>query len=155
MKGLEIGGEEHPAYPEYTQFDNVDTWGAAIIGDAGCLFDYVQASSYDHVYARNVLEHFSWRATKDIILEWLRVVKPGGVLEIVVPDTLGIINDYLSGKNEWEHTCERLAGTQNYSGNTHLAFFTYHEFEKLLPDNVDATIEHSHLGGGITVKIMK
>lgn len=159
MKGLEIGGEKHPAYPAYDQVDNVPDFGANIICDARWL-DIIENDEYDHVFASNVLEHFSWTETTKVLYSWYRVLRPGGLLEIIVPDTIGIISDYLGGIDAWQHTCERLAGTQNYEGNTHLAFFTNSrgEFKKLLTETLlpsQCSVELSHKGGGITAKVYK
>lgn len=40
----------------------------------------------DEIRASHVLEHFSHRETMDIVRDWVRVLKPGGVLKICVPD---------------------------------------------------------------------
>jgi len=56
------------------------------VGDARCLpcFD---DETFDHVYASHVLEHFDYRDEVDAALsEWYRVLKPGGILEVSVPD---------------------------------------------------------------------
>lgn len=41
---------------------------------------------FDEVYSKAVLEHFSWRNIFDILWEWRRVVKFGGILKVIVPD---------------------------------------------------------------------
>src|SRR3546814_14049356 len=38
------------------------------------------------VYASHVLEHIPWFRTGDVVREWARVLKPGGILELWVPD---------------------------------------------------------------------
>ena len=158
MRGLEIGGERSPAYPQYDQVDNVPDFGANIICDAKHLAP-VTSDTYDHVFASNVLEHFSWRDTHYVLRSWFRVVKPGGYLEIIVPDVIGILNDYRSGKDEWSHTVERIAGTQDYPGNTHKAFFTYAQLENqvkvALPEATWVTTSLSHAGGGVRACISK
>lgn len=40
----------------------------------------------DEIRASHVLEHFSHRVTMDVLKEWVRVLKPGGILKIAVPD---------------------------------------------------------------------
>lgn len=40
----------------------------------------------DIVYNSECLEHFPWRATGDVVKEWARIVKPGGILVIECPD---------------------------------------------------------------------
>ena len=40
----------------------------------------------DEIRASHVLEHFSHRDTMNVLSEWVRVLKPGGVLKVCVPD---------------------------------------------------------------------
>lgn len=42
--------------------------------------------SVDEVRASHILEHFGHRAAVDVLKEWVRVLKPGGILRIAVPD---------------------------------------------------------------------
>lgn len=43
-------------------------------------------NSADEIRASHVLEHFSYKQTEDILSDWMRVLKPGGVLKVAVPD---------------------------------------------------------------------
>jgi hypothetical protein len=44
--------------------------------------------SVDEVRASHVLEHISFRETGEVLDEWVRVLKPGGVLRVAVPDAM-------------------------------------------------------------------
>lgn len=57
---------------------------------------YVDASA-DEILASHVLEHFSHRQTGAVLAEWVRVLKPGGLLRIAVPDLDLIARAYLAG----------------------------------------------------------
>lgn len=46
--------------------------------------------TFDIVYASHVLEHIPWYQTVDVLVEWTRVLKRGGTLEIWVPNQLTI-----------------------------------------------------------------
>jgi predicted SAM-dependent methyltransferase len=54
--------------------------------------------SVDEVRASHVLEHFSHRQTADVLREWVRVLKPGGVLKVAVPDFDRITDWYVGGR---------------------------------------------------------
>lgn len=43
-------------------------------------------NSVDEVYASHVLEHFGAEETELVLKEWVRVLKPGGIIRIAVPD---------------------------------------------------------------------
>lgn len=50
--------------------------------------------TFDEVYASHVLEHISHRKSEATIKEWVRVLKPGGVLKIAVPSFEWCIKAY-------------------------------------------------------------
>ncbi len=57
------------------------------------------AASVDEIRASHVLEHFSHRETGAVLADWVRALKPGGVLKIAVPDFEKIAEQYLAGVN--------------------------------------------------------
>ncbi len=55
-----------------------------------------QDNFFDAVYSSHVLEHFTPNEALFLIKESIRVLKPGGILRIVVPDLEGSCREYLS-----------------------------------------------------------
>ena len=53
---------------------------------------------YDDVFASHVLEHVPWMHTKAALQEVLRILKPGGKLEVWVPDFKFIVENYRQQK---------------------------------------------------------
>jgi predicted SAM-dependent methyltransferase len=43
-------------------------------------------ASVSLIYASHILEHFGRYAYKEVLAEWFRVLRPGGVLRLAVPD---------------------------------------------------------------------
>ena len=54
---------------------------------------------FDTVRASHVLEHFFMEEMDSVIQEWMRVLKPGGELMIIVPDLNIVIQDLVMGKD--------------------------------------------------------
>jgi SAM-dependent methyltransferase len=48
----------------------------------------------DEVYASHVLEHFPYEKTHEVLREWSRVLKPGGIMRICVPDMEKIVGSW-------------------------------------------------------------
>ena len=57
--------------------------------DAGKPLPF-EDNTFDLVYASHVLEHIPWYKVEEVVKEWVRILKPGGVLEVWVPDGLKI-----------------------------------------------------------------
>ena len=62
-----------------------------------------EASSFDAVYHSHVLEHLNPEEGKQLIQECYRVLSPGGVLRVVVPDLERIARLYLENHQQaWD-----------------------------------------------------
>lgn len=75
-RGLDIGCGADPVLPEVECFDKPQ-------GDANHLSRYV-VGPYDFAFASHVLEHMDDPAAS--LKDWLRVIRPGGHLIVLVPD---------------------------------------------------------------------
>lgn len=54
-------------------------------------------ASVDVVRASHILEHVPFDQVDETVREWVRVLKPGGILRIAVPDFLKIASAYVDG----------------------------------------------------------
>lgn len=79
--------------------------------------------SVDLVYASHVLEHVSHRALKQTLWEWRRVLRPGGVLRLSVPDFDKLLAIYQSCDGEITSILGSLMGGQEHPHNTHFSVF--------------------------------
>ncbi|HSS95721.1 MAG TPA: methyltransferase domain-containing protein [Terriglobales bacterium] len=52
--------------------------------------------SVDFIYSSHTFEHFTYAQSLEVSKECLRILKPGGILRIVVPDLGQIVRDYLA-----------------------------------------------------------
>ena len=59
--------------------------------------DFIPDGQVGLIYACHVLEHFGRKETVRVLTEWRRVLRPGGVLRLAVPDYEACAKLYLSG----------------------------------------------------------
>jgi len=79
--------------------------------------------SVDLVYASHCLEHFGYRQVDRVLQEWTRVLRPGGVLRLSVPDLDRLLAIYHQTGDPGD-IVEQLMGGQNNRFNFHLAVFS-------------------------------
>ena len=60
-------------------------------------------NSVDYIYSSHLLEHLTWNEAKFTLSECLLVLKPGGVVRIIVPDLLTIVKGYLADRKTNPH----------------------------------------------------
>lgn len=78
-------------------------------------------SSVDEIRASHVLEHFDRALVKDVLAEWVRVLKPGGKLRVAVPDFRTIAANYLAGSEQ--PTAGYVMGGQTDGADYHKSIF--------------------------------
>jgi len=81
-------------------------------------------NSVDLIYACHLLEHFKRNQTESVLKEWHRVLKPGGILRLAVPDLDQLIRVYQKTK-DLKLILGPLVGRQDYPENTHYMIFNY------------------------------
>ncbi len=65
---------------------------------------------FELVYASHVLEHVPWYQTEEVLREWVRILRPGGMLEIWVPDGLKVCRTLI----EYEDTGRDQSGQDGW-----------------------------------------
>jgi len=95
-------------HPEWTNVDMAPTLPWVIAHDIRRPFPFA-VESYDAVYGSHVLEHIDPELVGSILGECFRILKPGGVLRVAVPDLEIIARTYLQaleqaleGNREWQ-----------------------------------------------------
>jgi predicted SAM-dependent methyltransferase len=78
----------------------------------------------DLVYASHCLEHISHLKVNEVLAEWRRVLKPGGVLRLGVPDFDLLLAIYEANGRDIEAIQPALMGGQTYPLNAHFTSFT-------------------------------
>ncbi len=128
-------------------FVNIDcraTEATDIVSDAWNLRK-IETASAEYIYARHMLEHLTRADAARSITEWVRILAPGGILHIVVPDIafharqlLGLAECPAADDQE-AHAMAGLYGWQNPdNGGTgedvHCWGYTRNTIERMLRD---------------------
>jgi len=89
-------------------------------------------NSVDLIYCAHCLEHISHLDTLRVLREWCRVLKPGGILRLSVPDFDRIIAIYEASGRKIDIVKTITMGGQGYPYNFHKAIFNREYLASLL-----------------------
>jgi hypothetical protein len=77
--------------------EGYENWDQKQGQECGCLRG-IEDNSIEEIRASHLLEHFSHREVGAVLGEWVRVLKPGGVLQVAVPNFEWVARAYLAGE---------------------------------------------------------
>jgi len=97
------------------------TGSVDIVADARML--PFKDESFDHVYCSHLIEHFSHRDVRNVLVEWVRVLKKEGVIEIRCPDLRARALLFCLNPS-WQNV-KNIYGGQDYVGNQHRCGFSF------------------------------
>lgn len=90
-------------------------------------------NSVSLIYASHVLEQFGRYEIFDVVSEWFRVLKPGGMLRLAGPDFRKAVKFYLAD-GDIRNVMGLVVGGQTYPGDIHLSLFDEINLGELLLD---------------------
>jgi len=116
--------------------------------DVVCDVRYLpfKGDCFNKIFSSHVLEHISWREVSSVLKEWVRVTKPNGVFEILVPNLrsyyfLRVLIFNQIRINEKGYDLQLIWGGQDYPFNFHKCGFTAKMLKTLLKEyGVDSKI---------------
>ncbi|MFC1945687.1 methyltransferase domain-containing protein [Chloroflexota bacterium] len=109
------------------KFEHVD-----VVAPAWQL-DVFEDDSVDLIYCCHTLEHLKKTQVGLTLAEWHRVLRPGGVLRLAVPDFAKICQMY-TRTGDLSQLLGLLMGGQDYPENTHYTVYDYAYLAGLLQD---------------------
>ncbi|MFA5358066.1 MAG: methyltransferase domain-containing protein [archaeon] len=132
LKKLEIGCGEKPR-EGYIHFDVRKLKGVDFVGDAKKL--PFENNSFEEIYSRFFLEHLPRNDAKKALKEMLRVLSPGGRVEIIVPNLEYFCKLFLEGnEQEKEWSLNKIYGFEKYGEDHHYFGYNFETLEKFLEE---------------------
>src|SRR5262245_28302640 len=89
-------------------------------------------NSVDEIRASHILEHFPYREIGAVLSDWVRTLKPGGLLRLAVPNFEHIIKVYSNGQRNDPIIQGYLYGGQSDENDFHKALFDKDRLQVLL-----------------------
>ena len=105
--------------------------GVDILADARVL--PFRDNILDCVYSSHTIEHFSHREVRNIVSEWIRVLKHGGIVEILCPNLRARAFLFVLSPT-WQNV-ENIYGGQDYLDNYHKCGFSFDLLKSILESN--------------------
>ena len=105
----------------------------------------LEDNSVDLIYASHVLEYFDRIEVIDVLREWKRVLKPGKILRLAVPDFESLIEVYRETKNLAKIIGPIFGKWEIPGSNTiiyHKTVYDFNDLKKILIDNGFINIKH-------------
>ena len=114
MLNIEFGCGESPTWPGAKTCDIRPLSGVTYVCPAWEIDIHVAPGSVDGVFSRHFFEHLTFPQGARTLTVWHRILKPGGVCEIVVPNMEFHIQQWLQRKTrkEFAHACAGFWGWQ-------------------------------------------
>jgi len=88
-----------------------------------------ESGSVDKLRASHILEHFSYADGEKALREWYRILKPEGMLEIIVPSVSWVMENYVK---EGKIAFNALYGAQNTQYDVHKSGYTKEMIQETL-----------------------
>jgi predicted SAM-dependent methyltransferase len=95
---LEIGaGEAAGNNPDWKYSDVRAVPGVDFVCNAWDIDEHVEDNVVEKIYSRHFFEHVTFRQGEVVLEKWLKIMKPGGVCEMMLPNMDFHVKQYISG----------------------------------------------------------
>jgi len=86
----------------------------------------------DEIRASHLLEHFGKKERLPVLRDWVDKLRPGGLLQIAVPDFDKVIEEYKSQKKGQHSPDDYIMGGQDDNNDFHRSLFTHTVLKQLM-----------------------
>ena len=101
----------------------------------------------DEIFSSHMLEHLGKHEVPRVLKTWHRVLKPGGILRLNVPDLSWVVENWLRlpEAQRWGWALDTIFGLQTHPGEYHKTGFTADRIRGLLSWAGFAQVQVSHI----------
>lgn len=101
----------------------------------------------DEIFSSHMLEHLGKHEVPHVLKTWHRVLKPGGILRLNVPDLSWVVENWLRlpEAQRWGWALDTIFGLQTHPGEYHKTGFTADRIRGLLSWAGFAEVQVSHI----------
>jgi len=107
---IEFGCGETPYRDEFKTCDIRDLPGIDFVCAAWDIDKHVGIDAVDEIYSRHFFEHLTFQQGKAVLGVWYKILKPGGVMEMSMPNMVYHIQQWLNKRNDTKEFAHALAG---------------------------------------------
>lgn len=157
---LELGCGDNP-HPSCTVHADIRPGpGVDVVCDMNEPLPFADGE-FSGLFSCFAFEHVSWRKLPQLLGEVYRILKPGGKVILIVPNTEAQMRYILDHPNGWEErdlftsASVTLFGDQNYAGNFHACFFSPKTVMELFTRTGFVEIRTHPFGGIMTDMIVE
>jgi len=152
--------KEYPEGYKCINFDNRKNLpNVDVVGDVRQL-DFPD-ETFDYVLASDIIEHFTIKETRKLLMEWRRVLKPNGVLEMRTPNLKFLAENYVKGLRDGAHPhpadffSYHAFGGQDYPGNFHYVLFDRSWLSMICKECGLKEVEYKEVAQNFIMKVEK
>jgi len=113
----------------YVNVDIREVPGCDLLADVTKLS--ILAGIIDEIRVSHVVEHVPKALLSKVVIEWNRVLKMGGMLNVYCPNAQQIAQDYVEGLIDCEKFSRLLFGNQAHPQDLHYTSFDKERLEEL------------------------
>ena len=131
-KGIRINvGCGRVTYDDYINVDLRPLTNVDVVAKADDL--PFKKDSIGELYSAHLVEHIPDEHMKDYVMPyWYSLIKPGGIIRVVCPNWIAIIDRFKKGEIEYSFFRELTFGSQEYQENVHRTMYTVESIKTLL-----------------------
>ena len=87
----------------------------------------------EEIYSAHLIEHFTeFELLRKIIPHWKSKLNVGGILRLVTPDAVSMMNDFSQGEMTFDDLRKVTYGSQDYEGDFHYNMFSVESLTNIL-----------------------